>query len=119
NIREQSPDFAVKNPSGIEVKHEPETGIQTNQQKSQTGKGDHNAHQPRNAKRTKAAFKFVEYRHRSATVAQQSLTSILPFGKGQVDLEPPERKSWMFGSFPLLLNLGEDEGEESKSSPNH
>ncbi len=24
---------------------------------------------------------------------------------------------WTFGSFPLLLNRGEDEGEESKSSP--
>jgi hypothetical protein len=67
----------VANPRGIEIDHETKTGAQTNQQKNERVKSHHDPHQPGNTEKTEAAFEFVEPSHRSATVAQQSITSIL------------------------------------------
>ena len=66
----------MANPPRVQVEHGTKTGIQANQQENKRIKSYDNAHQTRDAEKTKAPFEFVEHRHRSPTVAQQSVTSI-------------------------------------------
>jgi hypothetical protein len=100
NIRDQSPDFAVANPPGIQIDHETKTRVQTNQQENERVKSDHDSHQPRNTEKTEAAFELIEPSHRSATVAQQSLTSILTLSgrERRTTLRHTRAKSYMFSA---------------------
>jgi hypothetical protein len=108
----------VTNAPGIKIEHETKTRVQTNQQKNERVKSDNDPHQAWDTEKTEAPFEFVEPSHRSATVAQQSITSMLSLSrKGQADSESLRRKN--VGApdpLPLLLDGGEDEREESKPS---
>ncbi len=64
NVSDQSPDFAVANTRGIEIERGTETRIQPHQREDQRGEADHDADQSRNAKKTKAAFEFIQPGHR-------------------------------------------------------
>jgi hypothetical protein len=58
--------LAVPNPLRIKIKHRTKTVVQTNQQKSERGKGDYNPHQPWDTEKTEAPFEFIEPSHRDA-----------------------------------------------------
>src|ERR1051326_3673620 len=81
DVGEQPPDLALANAGRIEVKRKTKIRVEPHQRPYQRGEADHNADQSRDTKKTKAAFEFIQPGHRSPTVAQQSLTSILSLSK--------------------------------------
>ena len=98
----------MANPLRVEVKSEPKSRAQTDQQKNESVKNNHDSHQPGNTEKTEAAFEFVEQRHLWPTVAQQFLTSILSLSERERrTTHTHPRKMLRQGTSPLLLGRGE------------
>src|SRR3954470_3066946 len=72
DVGDEPPDLAAKNQSRIECQKRFEAAIKINQHINECGEANHDPDQPRNAQKTKTAFKFIQPGHCWRTLMSRS-----------------------------------------------